>query len=311
MPDAAAFGTFPHFFSGALELYRYSTILYFNVLEISAPLFIKRNFQTRLITNAFFPGAYESCVALIENDDFLLSAVDLRRLVQLAQDMDFGAGPQPRRSVGGVELPAPLWNFFDEALKLPLSSDTRLHRAILHYFLWQLAKYYIRDDTRSLEAGPSRSLVSLVKFYSAEVKRVFRGNREVNEAHFKLTPEQLGRIPARIIIADLPLLTGYYGIPDFLQVRELIADREFTLERAFPRETYPGSPFDSVEAMLRMLDRYLRACEHIEFWLLIVREPEVEKQLLEYLEGKRRRSRWFDFPLLSGGTFRYLIARRM
>lgn len=311
MPAVSPFATFPHFFSGALELYRYSTIFYFNVLGINAPLFIKRNFQTTLITNAFLPGAYETTLALVENDHFLLSAIDLRRLVQLAQDSDFDPGVCPRSSFGGVELLAPLWNFFDEALKLPLSGETRYHRAILHFFLWQLAKYYIRDDTRSLEAVPSRSLVSLVKFYSAEVKRVFRGNREVNEAHFRLSPEQVGRIPARIMIVDIPPLTGYYGISDFLLVRELILDREFTLEQAFPREEYPGSAFNSIEAMIQMLDRYLSLCEHIEFWLLIIRESEVEGELLKYLEAKRRRSRSFEFPLLSGGSFRYLIARRM
>ncbi|OPX21376.1 MAG: hypothetical protein B1H03_06720, partial [Planctomycetales bacterium 4484_113] len=169
MGPAASFATFPHFFSSALELYRYSTIFYFNVLGINAPLFIKRNFQTRLITNAFLPGAYETSLALIENDHFLLSAVDLRRLIQLAQDLNFEPGSYPRRSFGGVELPAPLWNYFDEALKLSLSGETRYHRAILHFFLWHLAKYYLRDDPRSLEVGPSRSLVSLVKFYSAEV----------------------------------------------------------------------------------------------------------------------------------------------
>ena len=176
--------------------------------------------------------------------------------------------------------------------------------------MWQIAKYYLRDDTRSLDNVPTRDLVSVVKFYTAEVKRYFRGNGEVNEASYRLEAENLSHIPARILIVDLLPMTGYSGIPDFLVARELILDRDFAIETAFS-DSYPGSSFDSVDGMLNMLDGYLQHCEHIEFWLIIVRESEVEDELLKFLGGKRRRSRWFEFSVLSGGDFRYLIARRM
>ena len=106
MQHVVEFATFPHFFSDTLRFYRHTNVVYLNTVVGNTEQFIKRNFRVRIITNTVLPGAYEYDLALIENDRFLLSNVDLRRIQQLADTMDFDASQSERVERNGVDLPA-------------------------------------------------------------------------------------------------------------------------------------------------------------------------------------------------------------
>jgi hypothetical protein len=300
------FVTFPHYFSETLRLYRHVNVVCLNTVAGNMETFIKRNFRVRLITNTVFPGAYEFDLALIDNDHFLLTNVDLRRLQQIAETHDFDAADTTMVEKGGVRLPSQLWDFVAETKQLPLSDRTPYHRATLHYFLWQICKYFLlHGEARA----PFLHLSDLVRFYLREVRRPFRTNREVNEAHLQMARETLKSIAARVLIADLPPVRGYEKLPPYLQLRETLVSGPFSLLETLPPYFFFGSRFDDEEQYVEWVRDYLADCSHIQFWLLIVRDEAILPALGRMLDEAGRKTRVFRFPITADHNFTYVLAQ--
>lgn len=297
---------FPHFFSETIRVYRHTSVVILNTVTGNVEQFIKRNFRVRLVTNTVFPGAYEYDLALIENDRFLLTNVDLRRIQQLAEAMDFQAGGTPTETRGGVSLPGRLWAFVSEARQLPLYDRTPYHRASVNCFLWQLCKYYLQVNSGFT---PSLPLAEAVRFYVREVRRTFRSNREVNESHLRIDRDALDDIAARILIVDIPPVSGYRKLPLYLHAREVLVNENFRLESVLPADYFLGSPFSSQHAYLEWLQELLSHCRHMEFWLMILRDPGLLPELNGLLAGMGRRGKVFSRPIAGGFTFDYLLAQ--
>ena len=306
MRDQVEFATFPHFFSDTLRFYRHTNVVYLNTVAGNAEQFIKRNFRVRVVTNTVLPGAYEYDLALIENDRFLLSNVDIRRLQQLADALNFDASRSESVKHSGIELPSGFWEFAEEVKELPISTRTRYHRATLHYFLWQLAKYYLITDRIRL---PELSLTESVRFYLREVRRPFRSNREVNEAYLRIDRETLENIAARVLIVDVPPVEGYSALPPFLQAREVLVNKQFSLSDILPPEYFFGSHFDSEDAYIEWMNEFLGHCQHIQIWLMIVRDTSMLPGLGKMLETMKRRSRSFSHPIAEHQNFSYLVSQ--
>src|SRR4030042_1129684 len=219
MRELRDFATFPHYFSETMRLYRPTSVAYLNAVAGNTEQFIKRNFRVRLITNTVLPGRYAFDLALIENDRFLLTSVDRRRLQQVAESMNFEVDKAPLLERGGVRLPSPLWDYIHQVMDLPLYDRTPYHRGTAMYYLWQLCKYYLWSEKRG---AVGLSLAEVARFYLGEVRRVFRSNREVNEAFLRLDRGTLKDIAARVLIVDIPPVDGYQQLPSHLQVREVV-----------------------------------------------------------------------------------------
>ena len=300
------FATFPHYFSETLRLYRHVSVVCLNTVAGNLETFIKRSFRVRLITNTVFPGAYEFDLALIENDHFLLTNVDLRRIQQIADAHDFDAASAEVAERGGVRLPAPLWDFIDETRQLPVSDRTPYHRATLNYFLWQVSKYFlIQGDGRE----PYLHLSDLVRFYLREVRRPFRANKEVNEAHLQMDRSTLRSIAARVLIADLPPVRGYDKLPPYLHLRETLVRGPFSLTEVLPPYFFFGSRFDDETQYMEWVRDYLADCAHIQFWLLIVRDEAILPALGRMVDEAGRKTRVFRFPITTGHNFTYVLAQ--
>ncbi len=305
MHDLAHYATFPHFFSDTLRFYRHTNVVCLNTLAGNTEQFIKRNFRVRVITNTVFPGAYEYDLALIENDRFLLSNVDLRRIQQLADTLNFEASQTKTVERNGIKLPSGLWEYREEIKRLPVFDRTPYHRATMHYFLWQLAKYYLLTDRPDI---PGLPLSEAVRFYLREVKRPFRSNREVNEAYRRIDRETLGNIAARVLIVDVPPVSGYRMLPPFLQAREVMVNERFKLSDILPPEYFFGSRFDSENAYFEWMREFLSHCQHIQTWLLMVRDAAIRPGMVAMLESLKRRSRSFSHSIADDFTFSYLIS---
>ena len=306
MHDQVEFATFPHFFSDTLRFYRHTNVVYLNTVVGNTEQFVKRNFRVRIITNTVLPGAYEYDLALIENDRFLLSNVDIRRLQQLADTMDFDASKSEIVERNGVELPAGFWEYAKEVRELPVFARTPYHRATLHYFLWQLAKYYlITDGSRS----PGINLTESVRFYLREVRRPFRSNREVNEAHRRVDRETLENMAARVLMVDVPPVDGYRILPSFIQAREVLVREQFDLQDILPPEYFFGSRFNSEDAYIEWISEFLGHCQHMQIWLMIVRDTAMLPSLGKMLEAMKRRSRSFSHPIAERHNFSYLVSQ--
>jgi hypothetical protein len=307
MSEQRDFATFPHFFRDTIRLYRHTNIIYLNTVVGNTEQFIKRNFRVRLLTNTVLPGAYEYDLALIENDHFLLSSVDLRRLQQMADALSNGLGKSENLVINQVSLPIELWNYWAEIKQLPAYERTPYHRATLHYYMMQIAKYYLNGAASNKH---SQQLSDVARFYLREVKRPFRGNREVNEAHLRMDRDTVLDIAARILLLDIPSPRGYSKLPAFLQLREVLLNEQFSLIETLPPEYFFGSHFESEEEYLEWIREYLERCEHIEFWLLIVRSEGILEGLQKMLEDMGRRSRTFSYAISSNHNFTYLLSQR-
>jgi len=306
MHDQAEFATFPHFFSDTLRFYRHTNVVYLNTVVGNTEQFIKRNFRVRIITNTVLPGAYEYDLALIENDRFLLSNVDIRRLQQLADAMDFNASQSETIERNGVGLPAGFWEYAREVKELPVFARTPYHRATLHYFLWQLAKYYlVTDGPRS----PELNLSKATRFYLREIRRPFRSNREVNEAYLRIDRETLENMAARVLIVEVPPVCGYTELPPFLQAREVLVTEQFNLPDILPPEYFFGSHFDREDAYLEWMSEFLGHCQHMQIWLIIIRDTAILRGLTKMLEVMKRRSRSFIHPIAEHRSFCYLVSQ--
>jgi len=306
MCNSVEFATFPHFFSDTLRFYRHTNVVYLNTVVGNTEQFIKRNFRVRVITNTVLPGAYEYDLALIENDRFLLSNVDLRRIQQLADVMDFDASQSEAVKRNGVLLPSGFCEYEREIKKLPVFDRTRYHRATLHYFLWHLAKYYL------INSGPNDRglrLSEAVRFYLREIKRPFRSNREVNESYQRIDRETLENIAARVLIVDVPPAQGYGALPPFIQVREVLVNEQFSLPGILPSGYFFGSHFDSEDDYIDWMSEFLSHCQHMHLWLLIVRDVAMLKGLGKMLEAMNRRSRSFSHPITEAHSFNYLVSQ--
>ncbi len=306
MQEVVEFATFPHFFSDTLRFYRHTNVVHLNTVVGNTEQFIKRNFRVRIITNTVLPGAYEYDLALIENDRFLLSNVDLRRIQQLADTMDNDASQSERVERNGVELPDGFWKYAKEIKQLPIFDRTPYHRATLHYFLWQLAKYYLFSDRSNT---PGLRLAESVRFYLREVRRPFRSNREVNEAYQRADRETLENIAARVLIVDVPPVDGYKALPSFIQAREVLVREQFSLPDILPPEYFFGSHFDSEDVYIEWMSEFLGHCQHMQIWLLIVRDTAMLPGLGKMLEAMSRRSRSFSHPIAEGHSFNYLVSQ--
>lgn len=301
------FATFPHFFRETIRLYRHTNIIYLNAMAGNTEQFIKRNFRVRLITNTVLPGTYEHDLALIENDHFMLSSVDLRRLQQIADGLSEDGDKPSMKTVNGISLPDFTWAYWDEIKQLPAAERTPYHRATLHYYMTQVGKYYLNGTKGSLQKQP---LGDIARFYLREVKRPFRGNREVNESHLRMDRETLLDISARILIVDIPPMRGYTTLPAFMQLREVLQNEDFSLGDTFPPEYFFGSVFPSQERYVEWIREYLEHCQHIEFWLLILRSEAFVPELTKMLEEIGRRSRIFSYPVSGNQRFTYLLVQQ-
>ncbi len=307
MKSSRDFATFPHFFRETIRLYRHTNIVYLNSVVGNTEQFIKRNFRVRLITNTVLPGTYEHDLALIENDHFMLSSVDLRRLQQVADALSDNGERAANLTVNEVTLPENVWAYWEEIKLLPVGERTPYHRATLHYFMTQVCKYYLNGTKSAL---PWQPLSDIARFYIREVKRPFRGNREVNESHLRMDRETLLDISARILIADIPPTRGYQALPRFMQMREVLLNENFSLGDTFPPEYFFGSTFSSQERYLEWIKEYLEHCQHIEFWFLILRSEAMQPGLAKILEDVGRRSRCFSYAISGNQRFTYLLAQR-
>ncbi len=301
------FATFPHFFRETIRLYRHTNIIYLNAVAGNTEQFIKRNFRVRLITNTVLPGTYEHNLALIENDHFMLSSVDLRRLQQIADALSEDESKAAEMTINGVCLPEYIWAYWDEIKQLPAAERTPYHRATLHYYMTQVCKYYLNGTKGSFSKQP---LSDIARFYLREVKRPFRGNREVNESHLRMDRETLLDISARILIVDIPPIRGYKALPAFMQMREVLLNEDFSLGDTFPPEYFLGSTFPSQERYLEWIREYLEHCQHIEFWLLILRSEAFVPELTKMLEEIGRRSRIFSYAISGNHRFTYLLVQQ-
>lgn len=309
MARLSPYTTFPHFISDALRLDKYSSVLCLNTCSGNLEIFLKRNIRCRIFSNTFFPGAYELCLAVIEGDEFLLTAVDTRRIMQLAHDLDFDASDVERIPICGLNLPKPLWSFFDECKKLPLSGDTIYHRANLYYLLWHIGRFYVGIGAPE-NSNLTQRLSWVVGFYITEVKRAFRSNREVNEAYFRIRPDELVAVPAKVLIVDLPPFSGHKRLPPHMLIRELVVDPSFSLEKTFPPETYLGSNFATPEALLGTLYSYLQYCEHIEYWVVILREDTMAERVLSLFAEKGRKNTLLNQQISGQGEFSFIISQK-
>ncbi len=304
-----AFALYPHFITEALRLDKYSSVFCLNTVSGNFESFIKKNIRARVVANSFFPGAYEMNLCLIEGDDFLLSAIDMRRLIQIAQDLDFEPERVEFSSRASLQLPKPVWSFIEESKKIKLSGETVYHKACLNLLLWHLARFYSSiDSSERLKNSPKLSW--LVSFYASEVKRLFRTNREVNEAHFRLAHEEIMSISTRVLIVDLPPHTGYRKLPPSLLTRELVVNPDFKLSSVFQPETYLGSRFESIQALLGTLFSYLEFCEHMEYWVFILREYAMQEHLMQALAEKPRENTLFSFRFDDKTAFAFIVSRK-
>lgn len=306
MKTSRDFATFPHFFRETIRLYRHTNIVYLNAVVGNTEHFIKRNFRVRLITNTVLPGTYEHDLAIIENDHFMLSSVDLRRLQQIADGLSNGSDLNSVKTVGEVSLPECVWEYWEEIRQLPVGERTPYHRATLHYYMTQIGKYYLNGLNSPM---PRRQLSDIARFYGKEVKRPFRGNREVNEAHLRMDMDTLLDISARILIADIPPIVGYQALPMLLQLRETLLNENFSIADTFPPEYFFGSIFPSHERYLEWIKSCLEHCQHIDYWLLIVRSEAMLPGLISTLEDIGRKCRTFTFPISGKHRFNYLLAQ--
>jgi hypothetical protein len=307
MKDNRDFATFPHFFRDTIRLYRHTNILYLNAVSGNTEQFIKRNFRVRLLTNTVLPGVYEHDLALIENDHFLLSSVDIRRLQQLADGLSFDAGSPELETVNGISLPHELWNYWKEIKLLPVYERTPYHRATLHYYMMQVAKYYLNGTAKDTHR---QQLGDIARYYLRETKRSFRGNREVNEAYLRMDRDTVLDIAARIVLVDVPPTRGYERLPVFLHLREVLLNESFFLPDIFPPEYFFGSSFPDESAYLEWIREYMEHCQHIEFWLLIVRSEGMLEGLIKMLETMGRRSRTFSYAISGNRRFTFLLSQR-
>ncbi len=304
-----AFAVYPHFISETLRLDRYSSVLSLNSLAGNFEVFVKKNIRARVIANSFLNGAYQANLTVIEGDEFLLSAIDLRRLMQLASDLDFQLGEAENEVREGISLPKPLWTLMDEAKRLPLSGTSIYHTANLNYLLWQIACFYGNYPVDSKTKYPQK-LSWVVSFYATEVKRQFRSNREVNEAHFRLAPSDLLTLSAKVLVVDLPHHLGYRRLPPHLLLREIVTNPNFKTTSALPPETYLGSRFESQEALLGTLNSYLEFCEHIDYWVIIIREQAVLENLITLLNERHRKSTVFSHEIMGKQEFSFVLSQR-
>jgi hypothetical protein len=220
--------------------------------------------------------------------------------------MDFDASQSETIERSGVGLPGGLWEYAKEVKELPVFARTPYHRATLHYFLWQLSKYYLATDRSK---APELSLSESVRFYLREVRRPFRSNREVNEAYLRVDRETLENMAARVLIVEIPPVGGYTALPPFLQAREVLVTEQFSLPDILPPEYFFGSHFDGEDAYLEWMSEFLGHCQHMQIWLMIIRDTAMLPGLAKMLEAMKRRSRSFSYPIAEHRNFCYLVSQ--
>jgi len=305
------FASFPHYLVETLRMDKYSSIFCLNTVSGNIERFVKRNVRARVVANTFFPGAYQINLASIENDEFLLSRIDLRKIHSLVGRIEFNPPKARILEKNRIALPESVWTFLEECKMISLSSETIYHRANLLYLLWQVAKYYANLDlNKDNGLAQAESLESVVSFYASEMKNLFWSNREVNEAHFRMMPEECALISASILIVDLPPVRGYSSLPKHILAREVVADPEFSLESNFPPETYLGSYFGSKEAFLSFLFCYLDFCEHIPYWVIILRESGIKDRLMKLLNERGRKNSLVEHVVTRDTLFAYVVSHK-
>jgi len=311
MKKLPLFASFPHYFVETLGMDKYASVFCLNTVSGNIERFIKRNVRARVIANTFFPGAHQINLASIENDQFLLSRIDLRKIYNLASRIESNPRKAQLVEKNRITLPESVWTFLEECKMISLSSETIYHRANLLYLLWQVAKYYANLTVNpNNKIAQAQNLGSVVSFYAGEMRNHFCSNREVNEAHFRMMPEECALISASILIVDLPPARGYFRLPNHILVRELVAEPAFSLESSFPAETHLGSCFGSTEAFLGFLFCFLDFCEHIPYWVIILRESGIKEPLMKLLAERNRKNSLVEHAIARDTVFTYLVSHK-